>query len=79
MANPFDPGGAGARGVREDGLLTIGCGAGEPRFYPAVAAQLTAECLKASFPRLVRGPVEPYPCSASRSRSTTWRRRRAAR
>jgi hypothetical protein len=32
----------------------------EPRFYDRLKMQLTAERIKAAFPRLVRGPVERY-------------------
>jgi len=32
----------------------------EPRLYGQVKAQLTAERVRAAFPRLVRGPVERY-------------------
>jgi hypothetical protein len=32
----------------------------EPRFWPAVKAQLTPERIKAEFPRLVRGRVDRY-------------------
>jgi hypothetical protein len=32
----------------------------EPRFWPQVKAQLTAERVKAEFPRLIRGRVDRY-------------------
>ncbi|MGH6943611.1 MAG: AtuA-related protein [Geminicoccaceae bacterium] len=32
----------------------------EPRHYPAIKAQLTAERLKAAFPGLLKGPVRRF-------------------
>lgn len=32
----------------------------EPRLYPQLKAQLTAERVKAAFPKLIRGAVERY-------------------
>ena len=32
----------------------------EPRYYPQVKAQLTADLIKRAYPKLIRGPVERY-------------------
>jgi hypothetical protein len=51
---------AHARAGDKGDISCISLWLNEPRFYGAVKDQLTAERIKASFPRLVRGTVERY-------------------
>ena len=47
---------AGDKGNRSNVSLWVF----DPRHYPAVKAQLTAERVKQAFPRLIEGPVTRY-------------------
>lgn len=51
---------AHARAGDKGNISSISVWALDPGDYPLIKAQLTAERVKASFPRLIRGPVLRY-------------------
>jgi hypothetical protein len=51
---------AHARAGDKGDISCVSVWALEPRFYAPIKAQLTAERIKAEFPRLIRGRVERY-------------------
>jgi len=51
---------AHARAGDKGNISNVSVWVREPRLYPQVKAQLTAERVKSEFPRLVRGRVDRY-------------------
>jgi hypothetical protein len=51
---------AHARAGDKGNISCVSVWVGEPRFYEAVRAQLTADRIKATFPQLILGSVERY-------------------
>ncbi len=51
---------ANVRAGDKGNISSISVWAKEPRFYAQIKAQLTAELVKATYPRLFAGPVRRY-------------------